>query len=166
MKNIILFLIFTLALSCGRDNRHRGDTNALKNGENWDGFNEMRPMNSMEEYFYIVSATGEISGNHDKLSIFKLPYEEGRHTVHRTGNNTIDSLVGVAYVTIAGGDQPTGGWNVPEIPDSSNYVEITFYDECTQEVEGFFNLTLVGGPIPPDTVHFENGHFEGKICDD
>ena len=165
MKNIILLITSILIISCEKDNRHQGATTALINGENWDGFNEMKPMSNMEEYFYIASATGDIEGNHDILSIFKLPYQEGRYIVHRTNGVTNDSLVGVSYNEVIGGDQYVGGGNVPEIPDSSNYVEITFYDECSQKVEGIFNLTLVGGP-EPDTIRFENGQFEGKISDD
>ena len=164
MKNIIFLISSILILSCGKDSRYIGDTTALKNGEHWDGFNEMKPMRSLDNYFRITSATGEIGGDHDILRIFKLPYQESKHIVHRTNGVTNDSLVGVSYGTTVGGDQPTGGWNVPEVIDSSNYVEITFYDEDSGEVEGVFNLTLVGGP-EPDTVRFENGQFKGKICD-
>ena len=165
MKNIALLIISILILGCEKDNRHQGDTTALINGENWDGFNEMRPMSDMEGYFHIPSATGDIGGSHDRLRIFNLPYKEGKYIVYRTNGVNNDSLVGASYSTIIGGDQPSGSWSVPEMSDSSSYVEITFYDECSQKVEGIFNLTLVGGP-EPDTIRFENGQFEGKISDD
>ncbi len=167
MKKILCLIIVFTFISCNKNKVHEGNTTAFKNGEEWNVSNVIRPKRPLSDYFKVSSRTFDSFGAiEEDLDIFKIPYDTGKYYLHQTNGVTDDSLVGANLLVFLEGDQLIGGWGIPEEPDSSNYVHITFYDECTREVEGTFNCTLVGNTIDgtgPDTIRFTDGRFEGKI---
>ncbi len=173
MKKILILIVLFATLfttSCDKMNRYTGDTTMEKNGVEWSGNNYAYNRDNTDYKSFSLDSRVEISSSIvEKLSIFKIPCEEGTFYLSKTGALTRDSLIGATLDRILESDQLTGAWSLPEEPDSSNYIQITFYDECNGTIEGNFNCTLFGvtlgpnQPLTPDTVYITNGYFEGRI---
>jgi len=164
-------MLFVICFSCGKDNkRYEGEATALMNGEDWKAISIVLPNTPLDNYFEIYLKTLDNFGDtKERLNVFKIPYETGKYYLHDTNGNLNDSLSGASYTTFLEGDQLTGAWGIEGESDSSNYIDITYYDESTGEVEGIFNCTLVGNTIldtGPDTIRFTDGWFEGRINED
>ncbi len=173
MKKLLCYLALLgliIITGCRKENKnHVCDTTALRNGDEWEANSITFQHRLFPEYFNLRAGTDISDDRDDKLDIHKIPYKTGIHYMYRGSAIENDSLVGADYYTYIGGDQITGSWSISEIPDSSNYIHITFYDECTRKVEGTFNCTLVGTSFDgtaPDTIRFTDGRFEGKISEE
>ncbi len=168
MKKISYFFIILFFLGCHKNKACEGEGTAFKNGEPWYARSLTTPDKPFSDDFFAVNLRtfDNLGDVKEKLRFFKIPYKTGTYYLNSTNSLVNDSLFGSNFTTFLEGDQLTGAWGIPEESDSSNYVHITFYDECTREVEGMFNCTLVGGTIDgtgPDTIRFTDGRFEGKI---
>lgn len=175
MKKILFFALFfsLICLSCRKKGKLcRGEASALLNGEIWKPpAVKMEPhIPFSDKYFFIGLGTLDDFGDVEyALNIYKIPYGVGKYYLHRANPTVDDSLTGISLLQYLEVDQLIGGWGVEEEPDSSNYIDISFYDESTGEVEGTFNFTLSGRTIftyERDTLRFTDGRFEGRICDD
>ncbi len=169
MKKVIILLL-VLTLGCDKLTRHCGDTTMDKNGVSWSGTNVAYNRDNTGFKSFSLDSRAEISTSRvEKLDIFKIPCKEGTFYLSKTNAIINDSLTGAGLTRTLEGDQLIGGWSLPEEPDSSNYIQVTFYDECNGRVEGYFNCTLMGYTLEPydtivlDTIHLTNGWFEAKI---
>jgi len=173
MKKILLcvLLFIFICFSCRKGGRRcRGEVTVLLNEDAWKApAVRMGPDIPFDNYFFVGFGTLDDFGDVEQsLTFFKIPYKAGKYYLHRTNPLVDDSLSGVSLRQFLEGDQFIGAWDLEEEPDSSNYIHITHYDERTDEVKGTFNCTLVGGTLFStefDTLHFTNGRFEGRICD-
>ncbi len=172
MKELFCYFVLLgliIIIGCNKENKnHVCDTTALKNGDKWEANSITFQHRLFPEYFNLRAGTDISDDRDDVLDIYKIPFKTGIHYIYRNNAIDNDSLVGAHYYTYIGGDQRTGSWLMSETPDSSNYIHITFYDECSRKVEGIFNCTLVGTSLDgtePDTIRFTNGWFEGKISE-
>ena len=164
-------LLSFICFSCRKDGKHcEGEATVFLNGEEWRASSTMNPDAQLDNYFRIKFLTFDDLGDVEKkLSISNIPYKVGKYYLYRSNLFIGDSLTTVSLSQYLEGDQQIGAWGLEEDPDSANYVDISFYDEWTGEVEGTFNFTLSGRTIftyERDTLRFTDGWFEGRICDD
>ena len=189
--NIILTVLIGFAVftsSCGDEeepdlipDNYYGEVTALKNGVEWHAnpygvayredslfsllFDQLTLQAFVRERLSFVLV--KENSSQQKLAPSSNFYGEG----HRP----IDSMVrsdsaGISFMTIVGGDAIGDIYDI--IPEPSNYITITSYDEETNEIEGEFEATLFmtkGSEFTigsPDTIRFTQGVFRTKVRDE
>ena len=174
MKYFLLVTISILFNSCGDDDiidPHReydyGSVTALKNGEQWSA--EIHGVEVDDaNYFYIdINRYNNLGFRRESLNFSMIPKSITSGTVIDNCNCELEYQSSLATLS-HDGDVVCDRYDVYE--EATNTIEITNFNESTNEFSGSFSVTFVidpnrtkCDPNAPDTIRFKNGKFNSKI---
>ena len=174
MKKYFIYLLcvpFLFGSSCGKDDLgiNRRMIGQL-NGERWEAkgnYSPNKPYNiRFNVRFEVYNNSGELR---EKLLLYKVPFEVGRHLLSVTTNRTKDDLIGARFWTISDdGDVIDNRYRLYD--PAENTIMIIKADTIRNILKGEVNATFLVDPndvedTDIDTIRIENGLFEITLRD-
>ena len=142
---------------------------AQLNGEVWESetfFSRNSPGNDSLHFSFVYYSSPQIIG--EKLLLFNVPMEVGRHTIQYTHLHNRHSAIGSGYQIFVGHGDILGQQYYVQENSDKNWVEITSIATENNKIKlsGLFQIQLTIDSLKgkqldwaPDTLSFTNGEF-------
>ena len=178
-KNIIWAVLILLAVGCQKDQsgfeipiytpgpQDTGWGNAKRDGQKWEATTFATKHQDKPDYLGIYFWTSSEEGfNREVLLLNEIPILLGKYQIKGRLNETYDGFVGATY-GIAQDDGDVAGPTYDPVDGETGTLELTKIDTINNIVAGKFDRIAFKNrnenSFFPQTVVFENGHFEMEI---